>query len=60
MSSEPQDGARSKAERGRMTVLSLMALYLVLAVAVGAARSHLQTSGAYVPAAVAQANTHYR
>ncbi len=46
MSRESPDGAHQKAERGLMTVLSLMALYLVLAVAVGGVRSQAQLSRA--------------
>ena len=60
MSSEPEDGAaRSKAERGRMTVLSLMALYLVLAVAIGAVRSQISVSHSGAPG-VFSAQTPYR
>ncbi len=46
------DGAPGKAELDRMTVLSLMAVYLVLAVAVGVARNHVQVSGAGAQGAV--------
>jgi hypothetical protein len=42
MTIEIQDiSPKAKADRGRWKVLSLMALYLVMAVAVGAARSEL-------------------
>jgi hypothetical protein len=50
MTPEPEDGDRGKAECGRMTVLSLMALYLVLAVATGVARDWSLTSRAGAPA----------
>ena len=43
MSIELQDNTlKAKTDRGRWKLLSLMVLYLMLAVAVGAARSELQ------------------
>jgi hypothetical protein len=49
MTPEAEDGARRKAERGPMAVLSLMAVYLVLAVAVGVARGQMQSARVGAP-----------
>jgi hypothetical protein len=52
MSAEFQD--KAKAERTRWTVLTLMALYLVLSVAVGVVRNQLQAAPAAATVATAQ------